>query len=266
VNKALPQVVIALVAALAYYELTTFNPPKIDSTLKEPVESPRNTEYISINCYIQQKLETYKMNYTEFRSEMKAFPNFSVREIKKHFPGFDTRRLVEWQRKGYIKKLRNRFYYFSDRKVNEPFLYYTANQLYHPSYVSLESALSRYGFIPEGVFQITSCTTLKTNSFDTPTGNFAYRHLKPSLLIGYQLEEWDDHRYAIAGPEKTIIDYLYLHNEVKQIADIETLRWNAMEISNKISIKKLNEYEKYIHSPALSKRLQLFKNFLNANT
>jgi len=140
--------------------------------------------------------------YTEFRDEMKVFPNFSIREIEKHFPGFDSRRLVEWQQKGYIQKLRNRYYYFSDQKVEEPFLYYTANQLYHPSYVSLESALSRYGFIPEGVFQITSCTTLKTNSFNTPIGNFSYRHLKPSLFFGYQLKEWNDHRYAMAEPEK----------------------------------------------------------------
>lgn len=205
------------------------------------------------------------MNYTEFREEMKAFPNFSVREIEKHFPGFDSRRLVEWQEKGYIKKLRNRFYYFSDQEVNEPFLYYTANELYSPSYISLESALSRYGFIPEGVFQVTSCTTLKTNSFDTPIGSFAYRHLKPSLFFGYQLEEWEDHRYAIAGPEKTLIDYLYLHNKVQEIEDIDALRWNPVEIISRISMKKLNKYDTYINSPALSKRLKILRKFLDAN-
>lgn len=206
------------------------------------------------------------MNYTEFRDEMKAFPNFSVREIEKHFPSFDSRRLIEWQEKGYIKKLRNRFYYFSDQEVHEPFLYYTANELYSPSYVSLESALSRYGFIPEGVFQIISCTTLKTNSFNTQIGSFAYRHLKPSLFFGYQLEEWEGHRYAIAGPEKTLIDYLYLHNEVKEIEDIEALRWNSLEINSRISIGKLNNYEAYINSPALSKRLHILKTFLDVAT
>jgi predicted transcriptional regulator of viral defense system len=206
------------------------------------------------------------MNYTEFRDEMKAFPNFSVREIEKHFPGFDSRRLVEWQEKGYIQKLRNRYYYFSDQEVDEHFLYYTANQLYNPSYVSLESTLSLHGFIPEGVFQITSCTTLKTNSFNTPVGRFTYRRLKPSLFFGYQLEEWDNHRYAIAEPEKTLIDYLYLHHEVNQTDDIEALRWNALEINNRISIDKLNRYEAYISSPALSNRLSLLKTYLNVTT
>lgn len=206
------------------------------------------------------------MNYTVFRDEMKVFPNFSVREIEKHFPGFDSRRLVEWQVKGYIQKLRNRYYCFSDQEIDEPFLYYTANKLYRPSYVSLESALSRYGFIPEGVFQITSCTTLKTNSFNTPVGNFSYRHLKPSLFFGYQLEEWNNNRYAMAEPEKTLIDYLYLHNEVKEMADIEALRWNATEINDCISIDKLNRYEAYINSPALSRRLNTLKTYLDAAT
>lgn len=206
------------------------------------------------------------MNYTEFRKEMKAYPVFSVREIEKHFPDFDSRRLVEWQEKGYIQKLRNRYYVFSDQEVDESFLYYTANELYRPSYVSLESALSRYDFIPEGVFQITSCTTLKTNTFNTPVGRFAYRHLKPSLFFGYHLEQWGDHRYAIAEPEKTIIDYLYLHHEVKETDDIEALRWNALEINNQISIEKLNRFEICINSTALSNRLSNLKTYLNVTT
>jgi len=206
------------------------------------------------------------MNYTEFRHAMKAFPNFSVQEIEKHFPGFDSRRLVEWQEKGYIQKLRNRFYFFSDQKINEPFLYYTANEMYHPSYVSLESALSKYGFIPEGVFQITSCTTRKTQSFSTPPGNFSYRHLKNRLYFGYQLEAWGDHRFAIAEPEKALIDYLYLHHEVKEISDFEALRWNPAEINNQISLEKLNNYKNHISSPALSQRLNILNQFLNVAT
>ncbi|MGF1671893.1 MAG: hypothetical protein ACFCU6_15720 [Balneolaceae bacterium] len=206
------------------------------------------------------------MIYTEFRKKLKDFPSFSVREIEKYFPGFDSRRLVEWQEKGYIKKLRNRFYFFSDQEINESFLFYTANELYSPSYVSLESALSKYGFIPEGVFQITSCSTLKTNSFNTPIGSFTYRHLKPTLFFGYHLESWINHHYAIAEPEKAIIDYLYLHNEVNEVEDIKALRWNPVEIKELISTDKLKMYEEYIHSVALSNRINTLRNFLDADT
>ncbi|MFO7847056.1 MAG: hypothetical protein R6V27_10870 [Balneolaceae bacterium] len=171
---------------------------------------------------------------------------------RKQFPGFDSRRLVEWQEKGYIKKLRNRYYYFSDQDESGTFLLYTANQLYHPTYVSLESVLSVYNIIPEGVFQITSCTTRKTSSFNTPAGSFSYRHLKPSLFFGYQLQSWGHHRFAIAEPEKALIDYLYLHPAVKKPDDIESLRWNDAEIRDQVSMDKLTTYENYVGSSALS--------------
>lgn len=203
------------------------------------------------------------MNYTEFHDEMKGFPNFSIVEIEKHFPNFDSRRLVEWQQKGYIKRLRNRFYYFSKQSINESFLFITANEIYRPSYISLESALSKYGFIPEGVFQIISCSTRKTQFFKTPLGNFSYRHIKPDLYFGYRLEEWQNHYYAIAEPEKVLIDYLYFHPEVKKIKDIISLRWNAELINERISLQKLNNYQEQIGAPALTKRLNLLKEFLN---
>lgn len=205
------------------------------------------------------------MTYIEFRERMKVFPAFSIREIEKYFPGFDSRRLVEWQEKGYITKLRNRFYLFSDLELNESLLFYTANELYKPSYVSLESALSVYGIIPEGVFQITSCTTLKTSAFNTPIGVFSYRNLKPALFFGYYPESWNNHHYALARPEKAIIDYLYLHHEMQTIEDINALRWNAVEIKKRVSADRMKLYEEYIESPALSRRLSLLRKFLDAN-
>jgi hypothetical protein len=53
---------------------------------------------------------------------------------------------------------------------------------------------------------------------------------------------------------------------VKEIGDIEALRWNADEISNRISLKKLSIYQNYIGSPALNKRINLLKKYLNAVT
>jgi len=42
------------------------------------------------------------------------------------------------------------------------------------------------------------------------SANFTYLHLKPSLFFGYQLDEWNDHQYAMDEPE-ALIDYLDLH-------------------------------------------------------
>lgn len=205
------------------------------------------------------------MTYLAFKKALQVFPVFSVREIEKHFPGFDNRRLVEWQQKGYIQKLRNRYYRFMDREVHEAYMYYCANAIYGPSCVSLESALSIHGFIPEGVFQITSCTTRKTNRFETPIGTFTYRNIKPALFFGYQLRQWNGHRYAVAGPEKTIIDYLYLHTEIEGPADFESLRWNKIEISNRLSMERLDAYLDHIGSHALNNRINHLKRYLKKN-
>jgi len=202
------------------------------------------------------------MNYTEFREELKVFPVFSTQEILKHFPEFDSRRLVEWQKRGYLKKVRNRFYYFADQEVNEHYLYHSANRIYKPSYVSLESALAWYNFIPEESFQIISCTTLKTQKFATPLGTFSYHHLRPALYFGYQIERWNNYPFVIAGPEKVLIDYLYLHSEIQGTKDLLILRWNSDEIKDRISMDTLNKFEKYINSPALSERLEILKRFL----
>jgi predicted transcriptional regulator of viral defense system len=205
------------------------------------------------------------MNYQQFHDEMNAFPVFSIREIEKHFPDFDSRRLVEWQEKGYIQKLRNRFYYFAGNTVNERYLFFAANELYSPSYISLESALSWYGFIPEGVFQVTSCSSRKTQSFGTPLGSFSYRHIKPALFFGYRLEEWNNHHFAIAEPEKTVIDYLYLHHEIRDLVDFESLRWNSTEMNNSLLMEKIDTYASHIGSKALLKRLFILKEFLDVN-
>lgn len=195
---------------------------------------------------------------------MKPFPVFSIREIDKQFPGFDSRRLVEWQAKGYIWKLRNRYYCFSNTEIAENLLYKIANVLYRPSYVTLETALARYGFIPEGVFQIVSGTTLKTQTFSTPLGDFVYRRLKPKLFFGYHPEPCQDYHYAIAGPEKTLIDYLYLHPQIQDVADFRMLRWNKLAINEQINMAELRAYESLISSKALSRRLRIMKEFLDA--
>lgn len=202
------------------------------------------------------------MNYHEFKQKMNPFLVFSVHEIEKNFPDFDRRRLVEWQQKNYIEKIRNRFYCFSDQNIEESFLYYTANTIYGPSYISLESALDRYGIIPESTFQITSCTPLKTSTFSTSIGTFTYHHLKSKIFFAYRLITWKNHHYKIADLEKTIIDYLYLHPEIQKTADIKALRWNITAINEKISISKLNDYESQINSPSLSKRISLLKEYL----
>ena len=133
------------------------------------------------------------MNYLEFRKSLNEFPVFSIKDIKKRHPDFDNRRLVEWQHKGHIQKIRREYYCFVDRKKDEQFLFFAANKIYSPSYISMESALAFYNLIPEGVFMTTSISTRNTASYNTPLGDFSYNHVKPSLFLVtgfYSLMDW----------------------------------------------------------------------------
>jgi len=83
-----------------------------------------------------------------------------------------------------------------------------ANHLLGPSYVSVDSALSFYGLIPERVYSITSMTTKASRAFDTPIGLFTYIQLPlPYYAFGINMVRLTNEQYAmIASPEKAICD------------------------------------------------------------
>ena len=87
----------------------------------------------------------------------------------------------------YLQKIRNSWYCFTDIKIDETVLFYIANKIYQPSYVSLETALHYYGIIPEAVFTISSITTLKTQKFKNKQGFYTYTNIKSNCFFGYEL-------------------------------------------------------------------------------
>ncbi|MEA1970112.1 MAG: hypothetical protein U9N37_00640, partial [Thermodesulfobacteriota bacterium] len=73
--------------------------------------------------------------------------------------------LTRWVKKGYLLKLKNGIYAFNKdyEKIKGEEV---ASALYQPSYLSLESALSSYGFIPEMVYTYVSVTAKINRTFD----------------------------------------------------------------------------------------------------
>lgn len=88
----------------------------------------------------------------------------------------------------------------------EPFL--LANHLLGPSYVSLDSALSHWGFIPERVYEISSVTTKLSKTYKTAIGRFSYTHMElPYYSFGIkQVELTKKQTVLIASPEKALCD------------------------------------------------------------
>ncbi len=114
------------------------------------------------------------MTYLEFHKQWHQLGVFNVQQIYAWQPRFNRLNLREWEKKGYIVKLRKEYYAFSDCRSIPGFTRYVANRIYRPSYISLHTALSYYGMIPEAVLQITSVTTLKTKSFNNDFGEYSY--------------------------------------------------------------------------------------------
>lgn len=203
------------------------------------------------------------MQFLDLKTRLKDFIIFSIQDIEKLDPAFHKQRLSEWQKQGYIKKIRQGFYIFSDLEHNEQSLFLIANTIYRPSYISLEMALSYYQLIPEAVYEITSVTSQKTQKFETQLGNFSYRHIKPEFMFGYVLQRYNNHTYAIAEIEKAVLDYFYLHAHIQQAEDFDGLRLNSAEFTARANIGTLKKYLAAFHSQALVVRVNRFLDYMN---
>lgn len=202
------------------------------------------------------------MNYIEFQNQFKKYPLIGTADIKSLYPDFDHRRLYEWQKKGYLKKITNNYYIFADSKLDENNLNFIANKLYDPSYLSLEYALYYYALIPEAVFLRTSVTPRKTKKFFTPIGNFSYQKIKSNIFFGYRLIKINDLSFRIASPEKAVLDFLYLRDDIKTIDDFLELRFNRDHYYEIIDQKKLRQYLKRFNSKKVSNKFKILDKVL----
>ncbi len=186
------------------------------------------------------------MKLIDIKDRLKNKLIFTANDVKKIDTQFHVSRLTEWQKKKYILKVKRGKYIF----ISNDSLYLgerysiISNQIYEPSYVSLETALSRYNLIPEGVFTTTAVSTRKTTRFQTPVGSFSYRHISPNLFWGYEIRKVNGQKALFASIEKTVLDYLYLNPFMVQDADFYEWRFNAEEFLEKVDMKKFKEYAK----------------------
>lgn len=155
------------------------------------------------------------MNYTEFKEKLQKMPLIVSHDLLRL--GKDKQvllnQLTRWQKKGLVIQLKRGTYQLNetDRKIS-PSLEFIANQLYSPSYISLEYALGIYGMIPEAVADVTSVSTKKTAAFKNPRGSFVYQHIKREAFRGYKaIKDTQGYSYFIAEPEKAIVDFFYLN-------------------------------------------------------
>ncbi len=173
------------------------------------------------------------MRYEEFREKVEDYPVFGdwIFEIIADDSKVLRNCITEWVKKGLVIRLKQGLYTLRDKdrrkKVTKSYL---ANQIYSPSYISLEYALQHYNFIPEAVYLITSVSSKKTHTFRNQLGRFSYSHVKQEVFSDYILKkDIYDNEYYIASPEKALLDFLYL-----RVRYIKNIRANIFDESYRL--------------------------------
>lgn len=140
----------------------------------------------------------------------------SQTELKYALDGTEDSRFAKVKRavaNGLLIRVRRGLYCLSeDLGGQKPHPYVLADRIYGPSFISLESALSYHGLIPEGVKVITSVTGRRRNYFTTPLGDYSYMTVPTiNFMLSVQRVVDGDVVYFMASPWRAIADYVYCY-------------------------------------------------------
>jgi hypothetical protein len=143
---------------------------------------------------------------------------FSDLELSLLIPGTENRRYALVKRamaKGDLIQVRRGLYCLAEKYRGRPLnLFALAQKIYGPSYISLESALSHHGWIPEAVFSITSASAKRSREFKTPLGVFSFTRIPADpFLTAVDLHQADEGSFLMARPWRAIADYVYAYKK-----------------------------------------------------
>lgn len=107
-----------------------------------------------------------------------------------------------------------------------------ARLLHGPSHVSLETALSFHGLIPEAVFQVASVTVARSRTFQTPMGVFSFQRVPcGSPDAGVEAVKLPNDQWAfVATPLRAIADMVYLNRQVTWSRDGQAYLTESLRI------------------------------------
>lgn len=188
-------------------------------------------------------------------SSLNKFPYFTKQHLRQYAKRFSmpentlNSKITRALKKGDIIKLKKNHYvtrtFYDMNKTETSYIFFLANILLKPSYISLESALQYYGLFAEAVNYVVTSVTLKLpRQFQSRGRLYSYRGLDKKLFNDFKNVN-DKFTFTIALPHKAIFDYLYYNTKrfTKNVhADVlEELRINVDDIplSEKKKLKEL---------------------------
>ncbi len=181
------------------------------------------------------------MRFEELVQAVGAFVCFDLNTVRTLFPeDADSApvQLYRWRRAGKVVELRRGLYALAEpyRKVplHGPAV---AGHIYHPSYLSLEWALSFHGLVPEKAGVFTSVTTRERRTFSNSLGQFTYRTVRPELFFGHAMHRVMGAEVRMATPGKALVDYWYLSTGEWTVTRMESMRFDPAALGDEDSLQ-----------------------------
>lgn len=154
--------------------------------------------------------------------------------------------MLRLEKYGILSRVAKGKYIFPEKIKND---FEIANIITTPSCISLESALSFYGILPQFPYIITSVTPLKSSKTDYKGKEFEFNHLSESLFWGFEKKDG----FLIASAEKALIDTLYLASKGLRKIDLDELTLSSLNRD------KINRLAKLVNFMPFQKRVKRLK-------
>lgn len=170
---------------------------------------------------------------------------FTLKDISLLFPqiAYDNLKsqMAYFSKTGAIKKLRKNIYVKEDYDIYE-----LANKLYAPSYVSLETVLSKEGLIFQYYQSVFSVSYLSRSLF-VASNELRYRKINDEILFNHQGIERINQAEA-ATKERAFLDAVFLYKDY-HFDNLRPLDWEKINdiktiYNSKIFNKRVDEYYK----------------------
>lgn len=209
-----------------------------------------------------------KKNLLEQLNNLPYFSKNTVKQLNKQL-GFNLKDstvdtyISRFLKNKEILPLKNGLYASADfldkHRGDISYVFYLANILRKPSYVSSWSALQYYNLATEAIYSITSMTPKVTRNYKTKAGNFTYQSIQKDLFSDFSLVNGEPASSAgkfdffIATPAKALFDALYfkthqfrgvLLKDIKPL--IEELRIDFDEMEKQEQDKFYTMIKKYL--------------------
>jgi predicted transcriptional regulator of viral defense system len=97
------------------------------------------------------------------------------------------------------------------------------------SYVSLESALGHWGLSTQSSVALTCVTTGKPREYRTPEFTIVFRTISKRLYWGFTEKQTRYSKYAIAEPEKALLDWIYLSMQAGLKPSLDEIEFKSID-------------------------------------